>query len=103
MTVETPTATSVKIICSRDELAHALQVVGRAVSTRTSVQILSGIHLRAEGDRLGLAATDMEMSIRAGVAARVEDDGAVVVPGRLLVDIVRLLPPGEVSLELQRE
>jgi DNA polymerase III subunit beta len=103
MTVEAPTATSVKVICSRDELAHALQVVGRAVSTRTSVQILSGIHLHAEGDRLGLAATDMEMSIRAGVVARIEDSGAVVVPGRLLVDIVRWLPPGEVSLELQRE
>jgi DNA polymerase-3 subunit beta len=48
---------------------------------------------------LHLSATDMEISVRDSLDARVEEEGAVVVPGRLLVDIVRLLPSGEVTLE----
>ena len=91
--------TAVNISCTRDDLAHGTQLVGRAVSTRSSVQILGGILLRADGEVLELAATDMEMSLRIGVPANVREEGAVVVPGRLLVDIVRLLPVGDVSLE----
>src|SRR5947208_14031419 len=89
----------IKIVCRRDELAQKLAIVSRAVSTRASVQILSGVLLRAESGRLHLAATDMELSLRSAVAAQVEGDGAVVVPGRLLVDLVRLLPAEEVTFE----
>ncbi len=88
-----------KVVCARDELAQRLAIVGRAVSTRSSVQVLLGVMLRAEEGRLDLAATDMELSLRAGLSAEVAGDGAVVVPGRLLVDLVRLLPAAEVSLE----
>jgi DNA polymerase-3 subunit beta len=88
-----------KITCSKDELVQGLGVVGRAVSTRTSVQILSGILLEARGDELQLAATDMELSLRTTVSARVEGDGAIVLPGRTLVDIARLLPADEVTIE----
>jgi DNA polymerase-3 subunit beta len=73
--------------------------VGRAVSSRTAIQILSGILLEAQGDELKLAATDMELSLRAAVPARVEGDGSVVLPGRTLVDIARLLPGDEVTIE----
>jgi DNA polymerase-3 subunit beta len=98
MTVETYASETLKLTCSRDDLAQALSVVGRAVSTRATVQILGGILLRAESGRLELAATDMEMSLRTSLDVSVEDGGSVVVPGRLLVDIVRLLPAGEVTL-----
>ena len=98
-TMDTVAATTMKVVCGKEELAEKLQVVGRGVSTRTTVQILAGIMLRAAGGRLHLSATDMEISLRDSLEARVEDEGAVVVPGRLLVDIVRLLPAGEVTLE----
>jgi DNA polymerase-3 subunit beta len=62
------------------------------------VQVLSGILLQAEEGRLLLAATDMEISLRAKVAGDVSGDGAVVVPGRLLTDLVRLLPDETVTL-----
>ena len=88
-----------KLTCERDELSQKLALVARAVSTRASVQILSGVLLRAEGGRLHLAATDMELSLRSSLEAQVSGDGAVVVPGRLLVDLVRLLPAQEVSIE----
>jgi DNA polymerase-3 subunit beta len=97
------TGTGMKVVCSRDELAQKLAVVARAVSTRVSVQILSGVLLRAENGRLHLAATDMELSLRSSLEAQVEGEGAVVVPGRLLVDLVRLLPAAEVTLEHRAE
>src|SRR5947207_4767464 len=90
---------TMKITCSREELTQKLAVVSRGVSTRTAVQILGGVLLNAEGGRLTLAATDMELSLRASLEARVEGEGAVVVPGRLLVELARLLPDAEVSIE----
>jgi DNA polymerase III subunit beta len=88
-----------RITCSKDELVHGLSLVGRALSTRTAIQILSGILLEASGDQLRVAATDMELSVRAVVPAKVEGDGKVVLPGRTLVEIARLLPADEVTLE----
>jgi DNA polymerase III subunit beta len=97
--IDTVAATTMRVVCQKDDLAEKLQVVGRGVSTRTTVQILAGILLRAVGGRLHLSATDMEISMRDSLDAQIEEEGAVVVPGRLLVDIVRLLPAGEVTLE----
>ena len=88
-----------RITVSKDELVAALGIVSRAVSTRTSVQILSGILLEAEGSELRLAATDMELSLRATLSAQIEGDGAIVLPGKTLVDIARLLPADEVAIE----
>jgi DNA polymerase-3 subunit beta len=96
--------TGVKISVAKDELVQALGVVSRAVSTRTSVQILSGILLEAaaaggNAGELRLAATDMELSLRSTIAAQVEGDGAIVLPGKTLVDIARLLPGDDVVIE----
>src|SRR3569833_1560308 len=91
--------TGVKISVSKDELVRALRVVSRAVSTRTSVQILSGILLEAAGSELRLAATDMELSLRATIAAQVEGDGAPAPPGPPPAAIARLLPGDEVAIE----
>src|SRR5437764_11344756 len=99
----TMVGTGMKVVCQRDELSQKLGVVARAVSTRASVQILSGVLLRAEGGKLHLAATDMELSLRSAVDAQLEGEGAVVVPGRLLVDLVRLLPADEVTFEHRPE
>src|SRR3954454_19578391 len=90
---------TMKITCTREELTQKLGIVARGVSTRTAVQILGGILLDAGGGRLTLAATDMELSLRASLDAQVEGDGAIVVPGRLLVELVRLLPDSEVTIE----
>ena len=55
------------------------------------MQILAGILLEAVDGKLNLAATDMELSLRTSLEAQVETDGAVVVPGRLLLELARLL------------
>jgi DNA polymerase-3 subunit beta len=101
--IDSVVATSMKLTCAKEELAEKLQVAGRGVSTRASVQILAGILLRAASGQLSLSATDMEISLRVALDAQVEDEGSVVVPGRLLVDIVRLLPSGEVTISHRAE
>jgi DNA polymerase-3 subunit beta len=100
---ETVVGTGLRITVSKDELAAKLGVVGRGVSTRTTVLVLGGIQLRAEGGQLHLAATDMEVSLRATVEAQVADEGTVVVPGKLLLDIARSLPDNEVTIEHKPE
>jgi len=91
--------TALKVSVPKDELAQKLGIVSRGVSTRTAVLVLGGIQLRAEAGRLHLAATDMELSLRASLDAQVSDEGTVVVPGRLLLDIARSLPDSEVTIE----
>jgi DNA polymerase-3 subunit beta len=97
--IEQVVGTGLRITASKDELVQALGVVSRAVSTRTSVQILSGILLEASGGELRLAATDMELSLRAALPAQIEGEGSIVLPGKTLVDIARLLPSDEVTIE----
>jgi DNA polymerase III subunit beta len=94
---------TLRVTCPRDELARALGIVSRGVSTRTSVQILAGILLHASAGRLELAATDMELSLRTSLEASVEGEGSVVVPGRLLLELARLLPDAEVAIEHKLE
>ena len=101
--IDTTVDAGLKITCPRDEFVQRLAVVGRAVSTRGAVQILSGILLRAEGGQLQLAATDMELSLRSSLDAGVDGEGAVVVPGRLLLELSRLLPEDEVQIEHRAE
>ena len=91
------------ITCERQAFVEALSTVSRAVSSRTNVHVLAGVLLRPHGEGLELAATDMELSLRTTVAAEVEGDGAVVVPGRLLTDVARLLPAASVSLAYRPE
>jgi DNA polymerase-3 subunit beta len=101
--IETVVGSFVKVTCAKEELTRALSVVGRAVSTRASVQVLGGVLLRGSDGRMELSATDMELSLRLSVEAQVEGEGAVVAPGRLLVDLARLLPESEVVLEHRPE
>jgi DNA polymerase-3 subunit beta len=90
----------VKLSTSSQELLAQLQVVARVASTRSAVQALSGVQIAAE-DSVQLRATDMEVGLRVPLEATVERTGTVVLPARLLLDVVRQLPGGDVSLELR--
>ena len=90
-----------KLSTRRDALFGQLQTVTRAASTRSAVQALSGVQVAAQGDGIELRATDMEIGLRVPLEGEVVREGAVVLPARLLVDVVRALPGDEVSLELR--
>ena len=90
-----------KLSTARDALFTQLQTVTRAASTRSAIQALSGVQLIAGPDGIELRATDMEIGLRVPVEGEVVREGAVVLPARLLVDVIRALPGSDVSLELR--
>src|SRR5215203_1284077 len=90
-----------RLSTQREALFAQLQTVTRAASTRSAVQALSGVQLLASDDGIELRATDMEIGLRVPLDGEVVRDGAVVLPARLLVDVVRSLPGDSVTLELR--
>src|SRR3954466_6681925 len=90
-----------KITTRRDALFAQLQTVTRAASTRSAVQALSGVQLLASKGTIELRATDREIGLRGPLEGEVVREGAVVLPARLVVDVVRALPGTDVSLELR--
>jgi DNA polymerase-3 subunit beta len=88
-----------KLSTSRDALLARLGIAVRGVSTRSAIQALSGVLIRASSEALELQATDMELGVRVRAEASVEREGSVVLPGRLLLDVVRSMPQDELSLE----
>ena len=90
-----------KLSTKRDALFAQLQTVTRAASTRSAVQALSGVQIQAQGGEIELRATDIEIGLRVPLEGEVVREGAVVLPARLLVDVVRALPSNELTLELR--
>lgn len=88
-----------KATLDRSELLAALNVVSKGTSSRTTLPILSGILFSASGDSLVMSATDLEISVKAGVKAAVEQAGDTVAAGRLVADIVRSMPESAITLE----
>ncbi|HTX45930.1 MAG TPA: DNA polymerase III subunit beta [Solirubrobacteraceae bacterium] len=90
-----------KISLERDVLVAQLQTVSRVASTRSAIQALSGVQFTAASGSCELRATDMDVGLRVPLEAEVVRDGVVVLPARLLLDVVRSLPAPSVSLELR--
>ena len=88
-----------KLSVSRETFLTQLAVAARGASTRSAIQTLAGVMIRAGDGRVELQATDMELGVRVAVDVAAERDGVAVVPARLLLDVVRSLPKDEVSLE----
>lgn len=88
-----------KVTCLQEQLAKGLSVVGRAVSTKTTLPVLSNILITTEsneeGDgsgKLKLAATNLEISITVRVPAQIVEAGEITVPARLLNEFVGAIP-----------
>ncbi len=87
-----------KFRVDRDVFGEAVSWVARALPTRPVVPVLSGLLLQVDGGELRLSCFDYEVSASATVPAEVGEPGSVLVPGRLLAEIVRSLPPAEVDV-----
>ncbi len=89
-----------KVSCLQENLSKGLGIVGRAVSSRSSLPVLSNVMLATDNGRLKLSATNLEIGINCWVGAKVAEEGAVTVPARLLSDFVNSLPAEQIDLEL---
>src|SRR5436853_7558958 len=89
-----------KLTISKEQLIAGLQAVQNIVSNRTTLPVLSNVLLRAEGNRLDLTATDLDVTISCAVEAAVEKAGAITLPAKKLFGIVREFPTPQVEMEL---
>ncbi|MBN1632204.1 MAG: DNA polymerase III subunit beta [Thermoleophilia bacterium] len=88
-----------KLVTTKQALVECLGIANKAVSSRSSIQVLSGVLLDARDEGTMVSATDMEISIKAPLAGTVEEAGSLVLPARLATDIARSLPAGQVVIE----
>lgn len=89
-----------KVSCLQENLAKGLATVGRAVATRSTLPVLSNVMLTTDQGRLKLSATDLEIGINCWIGAQVEEEGAITVPARLLIDLVNSLPVERIDMAL---
>src|SRR5512141_2478824 len=85
---------------TKEQITNGLQAVQNVVSTRTTLPILSNVLLRAEGDRLELTATDLDVTVSCSVEAKVKKPGSTTVPVKRLFGIVRELLNLEIDIEV---
>ncbi len=88
-----------KFKCNQQELNRALNTVSRAVSNRTTIPVLKGIHIAAKDDKLVLTSSNLDMSIRRDIDAVVDEPGEAVVIAKLFSEIIRKLPAETIFVE----
>ena len=88
-----------KIVCSKNELLKSINIILKAVPSKTTMTILECILVDASSDVIKFTSNDMEMGIETVVSGVIEDKGSVALDARLFSDIVRKLPDGEVFIE----
>src|SRR5215212_5531074 len=87
--------------CSQEQFHRGLNIVGKAVTTRTTLPVLNNILLATDEGRLKLTATNLEVGITHWLPCRsVEREGAITIPARLLSEFVSSLPNDEITLDL---
>jgi DNA polymerase-3 subunit beta len=89
-----------RLSCLQENLNRGLNVVGRAVATRTTLPITNNVLLATDESRLKLVATNLEMAISHWIGAKVETEGEITVPARLLTEFVASLPNDRVDLNM---
>lgn len=90
-----------KLQVTQENLHKALQSVGRVANSRGTLPILSNLLLKTVGNRLSIAATNLDIAITHYIGSKVSDEGAITVPARLMVDFVASLPSGTITLDLE--
>ncbi|MEE9198489.1 MAG: DNA polymerase III subunit beta, partial [Dehalococcoidia bacterium] len=89
-----------KVSCLQENLSEGLSIVGRAVATRTTLPITSNVLIATDNGRLKLAATNLEIAITSWIGAKVEEEGMITIPARLLSEFVSSLPSEQIEMTL---
>ncbi len=92
-----------KVSCTQEALSKALNIVGRAVATRTTLPIVTNVLISTEESSLRLAATNLEIGINYKMPATVEEAGSIAVPARLLTELVHSLPNERIEMDVSAQ
>ena len=88
-----------KFMATKDNLLNGINIVQKAISSKNTIPVLSGIYLKAEEGKPTFAATDLELGIECKVPVQVIEEGEVVLPAKYLSDLVRRLPDTNLMFE----
>lgn len=88
-----------KLSINQSELLNALTIVQKGITTRSTLPVLSGVFVQAAGDDVTFQTTDLELSIQYTTSALVEEEGETVLPGKLVLDIVKNLSDAAVHID----
>src|SRR5947199_3697519 len=91
---------SMEFSVSKSALLNELSTTQGVVERKTTIPILSNLLVEAKGSSLNITATDLELSIRTSCDAKVKKEGAGTIPAKKLLELVRLLPEGEIKIKL---
>ena len=89
-----------KLSCLQENLNRGLGLVGRAAATRTTLPITNNVLLASDQGRLKLVATNLEMAITCWIGAKIDEEGAITVPAKLLTEFVATLPNDKIDVKL---
>jgi len=91
----------VKLFCQQTDLLEAVTIVHKAITPQNTLPILGNILLKAEGQKLYLAATNLEIAISTSFSVSVKNEGKITLPARILLSYISLLKNGEIELSLE--
>src|SRR5271155_4309137 len=91
---------SMEFSVSKSALLNELTSTQGVVERKTTIPILSNLLVEAKGTQLTITATDLELSIRTSCEAKIKKEGAGTIPAKKLLELVRLLPEGEIKCRL---
>lgn len=87
-----------KFLCNQNELAQAINIVQKAVSSKSTLPILKGIYMEAHGDKLRLVGNDLSIGIDTSIKAEVITEGSIVISSKIFGEIVRKLPNANIEI-----
>src|SRR5579864_9830755 len=85
---------------SKSALLNELTTTQGVVERKTTIPILSNLLVEAKGSRVMITATDLELSVRTSCEAKIKKEGSGTIPAKKLIELVRLLPEGEIRFKL---
>jgi DNA polymerase-3 subunit beta len=89
-----------KLQVTQENLTRALGAVARVANSRGTLPILANVLVKTSNNRLSLSATNLDIAITQYIGAKVEEEGSITVPARLMQEFIGSLPSGVINLEL---
>ena len=90
----------VKLSCEQPHLLEALNIVQKAINSQSTLPILGNVLLKAEGQKLHLVGTNLEIAISTSFSAEIQNEGSITIPAKILVNYINFLKEGKIELSL---
>lgn len=92
-----------KILCTKKNLNQALLVTSRAISQTNTLPVLNNILLKTNGGRLQVSSTNLEIAINTWVGGKIEEEGELTVPAKLINEYISNLPGDKITISSQNQ